>query len=261
MTAQPEPSPLGSTFSGLSDLLKDGLTGRPFPRTPPSRDHSRILNGIFRKAGPLFMSREASYDEDYYHHNHLRHLNSSYGFIIKWYYRYIAHLCMVLPSKIRPGAKVIDIGCGVGTLVQQLHELHYQPTGVDVNECAIRNSICPGKCHLVSTTASLDYPDKYFDLIVSRECLEHIPETDIDRCILEWDRVGNGCMVHIIATEERGESVTDDPLHVNVKPEQWWVNKFTTFGYKTIRSPMKLFFSPFGSSGYFMMVKLGSIRP
>ena len=106
---------------------------------------------------------------------------------------------------------------------------------------------------LVKTTAKLNYPKNHFDLVVSREVLEHIPKKDIDNCIREWDRISKGKMVHIIAVKERGACATDDPTHINVQTEKWWIKKFKKHGYKAIRQK-KFFFSFFGSKGYLMLI-------
>ena len=124
-----------------------------------------------------------------------------------------------------------------------------------MSTAAIKNSVYPQKCFLVDTTAKLNYPDKYFDLVVSREVLEHISPQEIDTCITEWDRISKGKMVHIIAVRERGSSSIDDPTHLNVQDEPWWIEKFKTYGYKAIRKPKRFFFSPFGNSGYFLFIK------
>ncbi len=156
---------------------------------------------------------------------------------------------------LKKSDKVLDIGCGVGALVEQFNKLGYQAIGVDVNEEAIKNSIYPKNCLLVQTTAKLSYPDNYFNLVVSREVLEHISADHIDDCIKEWDRVSVGKMIHIIAVTERGPSATDDITHVNVQFEKWWIEKFKEHGYKTIIKPQKLFFSLFGTKGYLMFIK------
>ena len=210
---------------------------------------------ILKKISTFYMNKDEKYDKSYYLNNHLRKINSFFGFFIKRYYGYIATYIMANPAKIKNNDKVLDIGCGVGILVEQFNKNGYRAIGVDVNEEAIRNSISPDNCFLVKTTAKLNYPDNYFDLVVSREVLEHIPSNQIDACINEWGRVSKGKMIHIIAVEERGPSAIDDPAHVNVQTEKWWINKFKKHGYRTIKKPKKLFFSPFGNQGYLMCIK------
>lgn len=187
----------------------------------------------------------------YYFH----HLNAWYGEIIILYYKYIAKYCMARPAKIKKGSKVLDIGCGIGSLVLAFNKLGYDATGIDINSEAIKKSVCAEKCFHVVDSSRLNYPDNYFDLVVSREVIEHIHLAEIDDCIKEWDRVGKGAMVHIIAVKERGPRVLHDPAHKNVQSEQWWIRKFKDYEYKVIRYPSKMYFYPFGNSGYLMMNK------
>ncbi len=207
---------------------------------------------FIHRIGKIFMNHDRRYDQSYYIDNHLGNLNSGFGFLFRWYYRYIARYIMAGPAGINDG-KVLDVGCGVGALVREFNNIGFEAVGVDVNDAAIENSVY-AKCSLVKTSAQLDFPDNNFDLVVSREVLEHIEKKEIDSCIREWDRVCKGKMVHIIAVEERGPSAVNDPMHVNVQKEEWWKNKFAEHGYKAVR-PRRLFWSPFGSSGYFMFVK------
>lgn len=212
-----------------------------------------LINHLLEKISPV--DKLSTYDTEYFVYNYLRHVNTWYGFLVKLYYRYVAYYCMIKPTNICKNSKVLDIGCSVGILVQQFNKLGYQAIGIDINKAAIENSLCPQSCFLVNTTSQLEYQDNYFDLVVSREVLEHIPLSDIDKCIREWDRVGKRVMVHIIGVAERGPRVIDNPLHVNIKPEKWWIDKFKEHGYRAIKNPTRMFFSLFGNSGYFMMIK------
>lgn len=200
----------------------------------------------------LYMNRHNYYDDEYYHINHLRKIQSRLGFLVKLYYRYVASYAIVGAASIPRGARILDIGCGIGILVEQLRRLGFDAVGVDVNLPAIRNSLVPAFCSHMQTTAQLPYADGHFDLVVSREVLEHIADEEIDECIQEWDRVSKGKAVHIIAVTERGPSATQDPTHINVQSEAWWINKFIQHGYIGTKSPRENFLSPFGSSGYFL---------
>lgn len=216
----------------------------------------RVVNFFLEKASVLYYNKSSDYSyESYYHPLHLKKLNSSYGRLVSWYYRYIAKFSITEPAQLTKNKKILDIGCGVGILVQQLKILGYDATGVDVNRDAISHSVTPADCHLVETTANLNFENCYFDLIISREVLEHIPADSIDACIREWDRISKGKMIHIIAVVERGKSATCDPTHVNVKSENWWIEKFEQFNYRATKHPSPFFISPFGSKGYLMFSK------
>ena len=212
-----------------------------------------LIASLLVRLSSTGLNRVDNYGARYFVDNYLRHANAWYGFIVKFYYFCLAYHCMIRPTNMPPGSRVLDIGCGIGFLAEQFHKLGYQVVGMDVHQAALALSIYPEGCCLVNTTAQLDYPDGYFDLVVSREVLEHIPASDIDNCIKEWDRVGKGVMVHIIAVTERGERMTLDPTHVNVQPEQWWVAKFEHHGYQVTRKSTRRLFSPFDTSGYLVL--------
>jgi hypothetical protein len=67
-------------------------------------------------------------------------------------------------------------------------------------------------------------------------------------------------MIHLIAVKERGKSATEDPCHVNVQTENWWIDKFKQYNYSAIRRPNKYFINLYGSMGYLMFVKTKHIQ-
>ncbi|NMB56778.1 class I SAM-dependent methyltransferase, partial [Candidatus Beckwithbacteria bacterium] len=106
---------------------------------------------LFKLLSPLYMNKKTTYEDEYYLFNHVNRLNSFYGFFIKPYYRYLASYILTKPTKIKKGAKILDIGCGVGILTQQLNQIGFDTNGVDVNPSAIKHSLYPSKCKLVKT--------------------------------------------------------------------------------------------------------------
>lgn len=213
-----------------------------------------MILGFLNWLENLYTGHIQDYGDEYYQKNHLRIQRSPLNFAVRRYMRYVARTCMLGESVKPRGWKVLDVGCGVGTLVGEMARMGHEAVGIDVNEAAIRNSVARAHCHLVADSGKLDYPDGYFDLVVSREVLEHIDASQIDRCIDEWDRVGRGRMVHIIAVTERGQSAYDDPTHVNVRPESWWEATFRGHGYVRKHAP-GVFYSLYGTTGYFVLDK------
>lgn len=61
----------------------------------------------------------------------------------------------------RPGTVVADIGCGIGTVVAELHELGVRAVGVDSSEAMIREAArrAPGAELHVADAATLPLPD------------------------------------------------------------------------------------------------------
>jgi ubiquinone/menaquinone biosynthesis C-methylase UbiE len=92
-------------------------------------------------------------------------------------------------SNVRPGANVLDVGCGPGTL-GILVALGCQVTGVDISplNCgqAVRNGYALA---VVGDVAALPFPDASFDAVVSLDVMGHIPFERKDDCVREWSRV------------------------------------------------------------------------
>ena len=90
---------------------------------------------------------------------------------------------------LRRGHKVLEIGCGRGTLVHRLTMQGLDVVGVETSETRIEESrALYGALPIerISGTA-LPFQDEQFDLVLSFDVLEHIPDTQ--RHLLEVRRV------------------------------------------------------------------------
>ncbi len=73
------------------------------------------------------------------------------------------------------GLKVLEIGCGEGTLLKMLaarNEVH----GVDISKSGVERTVEKGiPCHhLDASNESLPYPDGFFDVVITLETIEHV---------------------------------------------------------------------------------------
>ncbi|HYT60264.1 MAG TPA: class I SAM-dependent methyltransferase [Haliangiales bacterium] len=94
---------------------------------------------------------------------------------------------------LKPGDKVLDIGCAKGFLVHEfLHALPgLEVAGLDVSDYAIANAMPEVKPFLrVGTAAELPYPDRHFDLVVSINTLHNLYLPDLFKALREIERVG-----------------------------------------------------------------------
>ena len=79
-----------------------------------------------------------------------------------------------------PGIRALEIGSGTGTLLRRLRDRGYDVQGVDLSEALIAES---RRWHndlplqQVAGTA-LPFGDRTFDIVMSFDVLEHIPDTD-----------------------------------------------------------------------------------
>jgi SAM-dependent methyltransferase len=145
---------------------------------------------------------------------------------------------MVEHYGIKPGDKVLDVGCGKGFLLYDFTkvvpdlELH----GIDVSEYAIENSKEEIKDRLqVGSAVKLPYPDNYFDLVYSINTLHNLPCYELDAALREIQRVSKKhayiCVESYRTEEEKANllywQVTCEAFNT---PEEWdWWFKQTGY--------------------------------
>ena len=114
----------------------------------------------------------------------------------------------------RKAKTVLDVGCGCGYLVLKMREKRIEAIGVDFSDYA--GEFIPE--HFVKADANnLPFPDNSFDVVVSKDFFEHLPEEEIDKVYSEMKRVGG----HIIATI----CFKPEKYHLTIKPKEWWEKK------------------------------------
>jgi SAM-dependent methyltransferase len=78
----------------------------------------------------------------------------------------------------RPGARVLDVGCGVGQVVARLTDAGFEAHGVDVSEPNIaRASRFSERCRLYNGSR-LPFPDAHFAVVGALNVLEHVDEPE-----------------------------------------------------------------------------------
>jgi SAM-dependent methyltransferase len=72
------------------------------------------------------------------------------------------------------GARVLDVGCGRGTLLRDLADLGFEVHGVEVSEEATRGADERAEIRIAWTLAEAGYPAESFDLVILWHVLEHL---------------------------------------------------------------------------------------
>jgi SAM-dependent methyltransferase len=145
---------------------------------------------------------------------------------------------MVEQYGIKPGDKILDVGCGKGFLLYDFTkvvpdlELH----GIDISEYAIANAKEEIKDRLqVGNATSLPYSDNYFDFVFSITTLHNLHCYDLDKALREIERVSKKNK-YICVESYRNEEEKANLLYWQVTceafntPEEWeWWFKQTGY--------------------------------
>jgi len=116
---------------------------------------------------------------------------------------------------------VLDVGCGIGNLVLKLRELGIKAVGVDSAEDL--KLFWKSDGFYISDASKLPFEDKSFDLVISTDFFEHIPEEKIDSVKSEMLRVGKKVIARV--AYQRKLTRRQSQYHVTNKPKDWWEDK------------------------------------
>lgn len=96
---------------------------------------------------------------------------------------------------IKPGMRVLDIGCAKGFLLHEFKQLipGLEVAGLDISDYAIANGMESAKPFMrVGNAMELPWPDKHFDLVLSINTLHNLQLPGLCKALREIQRVGRG---------------------------------------------------------------------
>lgn len=129
-------------------------------------------------------------------------------------------------SEFKP-ERVVDVGCGTGALLEVLRDMGCEVFGLECSEealkrCKVRR-LDVAKFDLEKDVFS---EERSFDVAVSVEVAEHLPENAADRYV---DLLTRLSQVVIMTAAPPGQGGRD---HVNERPSSYWIAKFRQRGFK-----------------------------
>ena len=104
--------------------------------------------------------------------------------ILHWLARARAAL---VPQTQRPGAILVDAGCGGGLLAPHVKRLGYRHVGVDLRRAGLEQSAGRGITPVGGDVTALPLADGCADVVVAGEILEHV--ADLSGTVAELSRV------------------------------------------------------------------------
>ena len=139
--------------------------------------------------------------------------------------------------RLRPGDTVLEIGCAKGYMLVEFHKLGMQVAGIDASAYAVENAHPDVRDYIrQGDICKLPFSDGTFDLVFGKDVLEHNPEPEVRKAILECMRVSKGPTFFEMCvgrTPLEFQSMKEwDATYKTTQTPEWWDSLFQEMGFR-----------------------------
>jgi SAM-dependent methyltransferase len=134
--------------------------------------------------------------------------------------------------RMKPGATLLDIGCGTGRVSQRLSDLGWNVSMMDHVQVN-KDSVIPFYKQNLWTRwrVSLKEGDSVkWDQGYCCDVMEHIPPKEVDKTLKNILSHCDRVFFSIHFGEDNFGAAVGHPLHLTVKPFMWWADKLREYG-------------------------------
>ncbi len=183
---------------------------------PAAMRRSRLVRRALRHIN-RHLPHDVVYDEDYYRLK----VDSAAS-------RSAAVIARSIVADIVPRTRsAIDVGCGTGALLEELRARGCEVCGLEYSDAALARLRSVGLRVFKSNFEQDDFSvAERFDLVVSMEVAEHLPEKVAGRFVDLLCRLADRI---VFTAAPPGQGGTD---HVNEQPAEYWVDMFRKRGFR-----------------------------
>ncbi len=147
---------------------------------------------------------------------------------------------LAMGVSIKPGMKVVDVGCGDGGYITFCSRRGADVTFIDIEESKVKatearlKDIAQGKTQgIVSECNPIPLPNEYADLVISTEVLEHV--RDPAAVLREIVRIGNSQALYLLTVPDaRGENLLKTVVHPSYFEEPNHIQIFTSDDFEEL---------------------------
>jgi len=115
---------------------------------------------------------------------------------------------------------IIDIGCGWNEFCKTMKS-------AGISNCIGVDCSCPG-ADIIASAHDIPVQDKSYDLLVSFDCMEHIPKEEVPDTFKEFARICNRMFIKV-ALAENTTFIDGEMLHTCVQPTEWWLKQAESY--------------------------------
>lgn len=131
---------------------------------------------------------------------------------------------------------LLDVGCATGRMIRYLRMLGVDAQGIELSDYALSRATQSVKPFIQKgDILSIPHKDQAFDVVCSFNVLEHVEEGNLEKALLECNRVAKKFTLHKVFTREnkwihwnRGQDLSC----LSVFEREWWSRFFTEKGFK-----------------------------
>ncbi len=123
-------------------------------------------------------------------------------------------LILLMPESI------IDVGCGHNEFLNMVRRNEVGFIGSSIRMKGV-DIACPS-ADVIAPAHNMPFEDSSYDMIVSFDCMEHIPEEEVELSYREFSRIADRIYLKICLTHSE-TTIDDQPVHVCVKSKEWWL--------------------------------------
>ena len=130
---------------------------------------------------------------------------------------------------------IIDIGCGVGNLLEPFLANGIKIKGIEGNPAAFEYAVVPKENLTQHDLREPYYPECEYDLAISIEVAEHLSKRFADTFV---DTIARCSGTAVITAATPGQGGTH---HVNEQPHEYWISKFEERNFLFDEQKTKIF--------------------